>query len=127
MQMAFWQQDPRVQHCHNESWPLDTISSKFHPTNFHTAYSLKSDSVLFSNFLQILYIIRVKEFYIPDARKIFLFLTFAQYVKLIAAYPFSRPKNSNWLIHGEGCFLRIRWPLRRSTNSTLFKKHRDKL
>jgi hypothetical protein len=95
MQMAFWQQDPRVQHRHNERWPLDKISSKFHSTNFHTAYSLKSDSVLFSDFLQILYIIRVKEFYIPDVRKIFLFLTFVQYVKLIAAYPFSRPKISN--------------------------------
>lgn len=93
--MAFWQGNPRVQHCNNERRPLDKIRSKFHPTTFHTAYSLKSSSVLFSNFLQIVYIIHVKAVYIPDVRKIFLYLTFIQYVKLITAYPFSRPKNSS--------------------------------
>ena len=72
MQMAFWQRNPMVQHRHNERWPLNTIRSKFHPATFHTVYSLKSDSVLFSNFLQILCIIHVTEFYIPDVRKIFL-------------------------------------------------------
>jgi len=71
--MAFWQQIPRVQHRHNERWPLDTIRSKLHPATFHTVYSLKRDSALFSNFLQILYIIHVKEFYIQDVRTIFLF------------------------------------------------------
>ena len=95
MQMVFWQRNPSVQHRHNERWPLDTIRSRLHPATFHTAYSLKRDSVLFSNFLQMLYVIHVKECYNPDVRKIFLFLTFVQYVKIITAYPFSSPKNSN--------------------------------
>jgi hypothetical protein len=93
--MAFWQGNTRVQHRNNERWPLDKIRSKFHPTTFHTAYALKSSSALFSNFLQIFYIIHVKEVYTPDVRKIFLYLIFIQYVKLITAYPFSRTKNSN--------------------------------
>ena len=52
--------------------PLDKIRSKFHPTTFHTAYSLKSNPVLFSDFLQILYIIHVKEDHIPDVRNYIL-------------------------------------------------------
>ena len=94
--MAFWQRNPSVQHRHNERWPLDTRRSQFHPTIIHTAYSLKSDSVLFSNFLQIFYIINVKEFSIPDVRKIFLFLTFLQHVN---PYPTAFPYGNGMVLH----------------------------
>lgn len=124
--MAFWQRNTRVPHRNNESghWTRYAANSIQLPST--QPIPLKVIQYYFQIFSKSYTLSTSKKIIFQMSVIIFFFLTFVLYVQLITAYPFSRPKNSNLLIHGEESFLRNRWLLRESLNSTLFTKHRDK-